>query len=323
MWAVIGLLGMAAVEPQTQTFEDIQLTLPVTLPSRTSNDPGVKLWSFSDSRQEIGVAVTDLSKLASRPTDADVLNRHERAKRVLQGFAGQFFKATDSTIAGRPIRFLTGSLLAAKSGQTLPLLYNSAAFTVGDQAYELTWVSTQTADYATAFRAIREVKVVQGGSEVQANLRPGTQGDYTILGAPFRYKIFAPVTLQAQPTVPTGASGRLYGTWTRGSLVLSTDLVAYSQTGLTEADYPRFLKDMGLSGWFGEEIPPPKKVDGIMIWDTGKPTPARHSRIELSFQDNRLGCLILSAPTEEPLPGREETSLSLIRPESSLSPSAS
>lgn len=264
--------------------------------------------------QVISVVVTDLDKLQNRPTPEQVIRLHERNSRTRQGFAGQLMKTEDTTLDGNPMTVLIGSASAPGSGTNFVNAYHvSAATTVGNKAYEVTWLCFNAGDeFTNAVKAVRNLRLKKGEETVAPVKLVGSAGDYTLLGVPFAWKL--PTAAQVSPSalVKDSYAGRYQSSLTIDGYVAQVEIIQFKEAPKNMS--PAAMARETTYDWIPETGgPEPVLEDGIYRFENLTVPVKRKARIEVALKDKLLVVLTVACPESGTLPSREVISLKPLR----------
>jgi len=310
--AALALIGA----PADQEFEGLLLDVPAGLKFTTNTQPNYRSFvgevkSAQGVTQAIAVVVTDLDKIPNRPTPEQVIRLHERQSRTRQGFAGQLMKAADTTIDGQPMTVVVGSVAVALANRTPVGAYHvSAATTFGNKAYEVTWYTYNFgAEFVNAVMAVRNLRFKKGDEFVGPVKHIGTEGNYTLLGVPFAWRLPTATTVIPRPFIKDAYAGRYQGNVKIDDYVAQVEIIQFKEApkAMTPAAMAREMSGDWLPETGGPE---PVLEGGIYRLDNLTIPNKRKGRIEFALKDKILVGLMVSCLDTKNLPSRTEVSLS-------------
>lgn len=260
--------------------------------------------------QVITVAVTDLDKLPTRPSAEQLLRMHERGSRTRQGFAGQLMKTEDTTLDGNPMTVIVGSASAPGAGNTYVNAYHvSAATTVGDKQYEVTWLCFNAGEeFSNAMKAVRNLRIKKGAETIAPKKLIGTSGDYTLLGVPYAWKLPAPATVSPSALVKDSYAGRYQSSLTMNGYVAQIEIIQFKEAPKNMT--PAAMARETTYDWIPETGgPEPVLEGGVYRYDNLTVPIKRKARVEVALKDKLLVVLTVACPESGKLPSRDEISL--------------
>lgn len=265
--------------------------------------------------QYISVVVTDLDKLAIKLTPEQVLRLHERNARTRKEMVGQLMKTQDTTLDGRPLTVIIGSAIAPGNGATRVNAYHiSAATTIGDKAYEVTWLTyNQGKEFTDAVRAVRNLRVKKDDKLTAPALLVGTAGDYSLLGVPFSWRLPTAATAVVSPRVTSKQAGRYQGTLSVEGGYVRIDIIQLKDAP-AEMTPQEMVAELGHTKLPETNPPKPEEIDGVHVFKDAATGPAEFGRIEVARKDNYVVALTVVGPKKEALPGRDVVSLKPLTP---------
>jgi hypothetical protein len=299
---------------EPQNLDGLLLVAPVKLTKQAATSPDFTSYLgqvITDSaiKQVISVVITDLAKIDPRPTPEQVCDLHDRASRTRQGSAGQLFKSERTTINGKPMVVLIGSLISRDTNQKAINLYQtSAAFSTETKAYEITWITVDGgAAIADAIKSVRNASLQIEDKIIRPQLLVGTIGNYTLLGTPLNFLLPAPVEALPDTKVNLEQSGRYIGELTGKDWFATAEIAVY-KSAVTDTTPQNLLKLLGYEKWL-ENKPEFKLENNIYTCSDFPITETRHARIDIAIREKIICAVIISADNDKPLPQRDQIAL--------------
>jgi len=320
MLSAIAALALLS-PPADQEFEGLLLDVPAGLKFTTNTQSNFRSYlaevtetsvaGVKGATQAIAVVVTDLDKLPNKPTPEQVIRLHERQSRTRAGFAGQLMKVTDTTIDGQPMTVVVGSAaVALQNGTPVGAYHVSAATTFGNKAYEVTWYTYRHGqEFSNAVLAVRNLRFKKGDEFVGPVKLVGTEGNYSLLGVPFNWRLPTATTVIPRPFIKDAYAGRYQGNLTIDHYFAQVEIIQFKEApkAMTLAALAREMSGDWLPETGGPE---PVLEGGIYRLDNLTIPNKRKGRIEFALKDKVLVGLMVSCPDTKDLPNRNEVGLS-------------
>lgn len=314
--AALALFGTSV----DRDIEGLLIDTPVELKAVETGQPQIRAYSAEIKSvslagaigitQVISVIVTDLDKLPNRPTPDQVPRLHERNSRTRKGFAGQLFKTEDTTLSDNPMTVLIGSVSSPGTNNSFVNAFHvSSATTVGDKAYEVTWLCFNAGEeFSNAVKAVRNLRIRKGAETIAPKKLIGTSGEYTLLGVPFAWKLPAPATVSPSALVKDNYAGRYQSSMTIDGYVAQIEIIQFKEAPKNMT--PTAMARETTYDWLPETGgPEPVFEGGVYRFDNLTVPVKRKARVEVALKDNLLVVLTVACPESGKLPSRDEISL--------------
>jgi len=289
---------------EPQNLEGLLLIAPAQLVKQATSSDSHRAYlgqvkTNTATTQIISVVVTDLDKIDPRPTPEEICDIHDRASRTRKHMAGQLFKTERTTINGKPMVILMGSLLSRN--QTL--FQTSAAFTTDSKAYEINWITLTAGEtFNNAIKSIRSVAI----QTEEANFSPATQigpaGKYSLLGLPLNFQLPSP-TEPVPDTQPNLEETARYIGEVAGENWYGTIEISQRKSPIAEPTPKNLLKLIGYEAWADLDLKFTLEK-GIHSSELFNASNDRHARIDIALTEQTICAVIVSAPKGQLLPDR-------------------
>ena len=147
-------------------------------------------------KQTVGqyiVRVTDLSKVNPKPSAEQFFQLHERAQRQNPQWGARIFRTSTGQIGAEKFLMLNGTVLAGgPNGVNIGYIV-TAAFVVGDKAYEYLALTPNSEVAATEIGVIKGMTYGTIDLKSVSGLPETTSGDYSLAGSPISVRAAGPI----------------------------------------------------------------------------------------------------------------------------------